>query len=141
MFTYSLLNAINEWQDQLRSLGADGRTEVQKRQWETLRLRGAPFLVISAIASSLEVVLSRPVPDKFSLAFSRSDDISGAVNNWSNLLKIMLPFASRLAPALTQSNLKNKAKVTGAINDFVDILSSVKDSHAETFESFRQQLD
>ena len=141
MFTYSLLKAINEWQDQLRSLGAGGRTEVQKRQWKTLRLRGAPFLVISAIASSLEVVLSKPVPDKFSLAFSRSDDISGAVNNWSNLLKIMLPFTSRLAPALTQSNLKNKAKVSSAINDFVDILSSAKDSHAETFNNFKQQLD
>jgi hypothetical protein len=141
LFTYSLLKAINEWQDQLRNLGADGRTEVEKRQWETLRLRGAPFLVISAIASSLEVVLSRPVPDKFSLTFSRTEDISQAVVHWSNLLKIMLPFTSRLAPALTQSNLKNKTKVSSAINDFVDILSSVKDSHAETFDSFKQQLD
>lgn len=140
LFTYSLLQAINERQDQLRSLGADGRTEVQKRQWETLRLRGAPFLVISAMAASLEVVLSRPVPDKFGLAFSNMHDITAPVDNWSNLLKIMLPFTSRLAPALTQSNLKNKTKVSSAINDFVDILSSVKDSHAETFETFKQHV-
>jgi len=71
LFVYSLLKAINESQEELRELG-DSRTGTQNRQWDTLRLRGAQFVVISAMAASLEVVLSKQIHDKFCLAYSRT---------------------------------------------------------------------
>lgn len=138
LFTYSLLKSINEAKDELRSLGDSGRTEAQQRQWDALRLRGAPFLMSSAIAASLEVVLSRPIPDRFQLCFLDLTDTNQAVIKWRDLLKTSLPFASRLTPALSQSNLKNRTKVNQAIDTFVDILTSVQDSHSETFKRFSE---
>ena len=138
LFAYSLLKSINEAKEELRYLGDSGRTETQQRQWDALRLRGAPFLMSSAIAASLEVVLSRPIPDRFQLCFLDPLDINQAVVKWRDLLKTSLPFASRLTPALSQSNLKNRTNVNQAIDTFVDILTSVEDSHSETFKRFSE---
>jgi hypothetical protein len=140
LFAYSLLKSINEAKDELRSLGNSGRTEAQQRQWDALRLRGAPFLMTSAIAASLEVVLSRPIPDRFQLCFLDPLDVNQATIKWKELLKTSLPFASRLTLALSQSNLKNRTKVNQAIDTFVDILTSVQDSHSETFNHFSEYV-
>src|SRR5690606_20069411 len=82
LFAYSLLKSIEETKSKLRTTPERDRTEPQGRQWQTLRLRGATFLMTAAVAASLEVVLGKPIPNRFALAFGDSPSLQQSVDRW-----------------------------------------------------------
>lgn len=140
VFVYSLLKAVDESKAKLRQLGDTNRTDAQTRQWNSLRLRGATFLMTAAVAAGLEVILGRPIPNRFELGFYDTPTLGDAAARWARVLAVTTPLVGRLSTALEQGNLKNKAIVQKALNDFVDVLASVRDSNQEIFDQFSEHV-
>lgn len=140
VFAYSLLKAVEEAKSRLRNIGEEDRTDAQGRQWNVLQQRGATFLVSSAIASGLETILNKPIPNRFHITYKSTTTVKSAIGCWDAVLKVIMPLVNKLSPALESGNLKNKEVVRNCINDFVDILQAVREPNAETFDNFAKLL-
>lgn len=137
LFAYSLMKAAELAKSALRDLGEQNRTNAQQRQWDTLRKRGATFLITSAIAATLETILDHPVTDTFRTRFQQDYDLKEATKIWEPVITIGLPFANALTGALSSGNLsKNKSVVKAAIDQFVDLMQAVRESNRATFDAF-----
>ncbi|MGC6482659.1 MAG: AIPR family protein [Synechococcus sp.] len=143
LFVYSLLQAIQERQEEFRNRveKRDNLTDADQRQYDFLRLRGSSFLLISVMAASLQEVCGAQIPDKFKLAFSSNTNIDDAANHWKKLITVMLPLSGELKTVLARGNLKNKQMVENVSEKFGDLLKSQAYLHAEKFAEFNRQLD
>ncbi|MDY6979175.1 MAG: AIPR family protein [Pseudomonadota bacterium] len=141
VFAYSLLKAVDEFKLNLRNIGEDNRTDTQSRQWNVLGQRGATFLVSSAIASSMETILKKPVPNRFQIKFKSISTIEAAIEAWSDVLLAIMPLVNKLSRALESGNLKNKDVVKSSIDDFVDMLEAVRHPNAQIFDNFADLIN
>lgn len=139
-FAYSLLKSVEEAKSGLRNIGEKDRTDAQNRQWSVLQQRGATFLVSSTIASGLETIIDKPIPNRFHLKYKSTTTVESSIDAWNSVLKVIMPLINKLAPALESGNLKNKDVVKSCVNDFVDMLQAVRQPNAETFEAFTKLL-
>ena len=118
IFVYSLLRSIEEYKLSLRQKDLEKRIlENEKTVLNFLRNRGATFLLHAAIASCIELIVNRPVPNKFALSFGQNTPPQTAVENWTPIVRIMVPFSSSLEPAVHDS-IQSKEDVRKAIEIF-----------------------
>lgn len=137
LFAYSLMKAVELSKTAIRDLGESKRTSAQQRQWDTLRKRGATFMITAAMAATMETILGRPVSDSFKIGFKEDHDLKDAIQLWEPIIKVGLPFVNALSRALSADNLsKNKAVVNAAIEQFVDLILAVRDANSSAFDNF-----
>jgi hypothetical protein len=140
-FAYSLLRAVESRKLSLvtKSRDVQGLTEVQTRELGFFRNRGATFLLVSAIASSLETILSRRIPNVVRLSFSRQCSPAKAEKLWTPIVDIVAPFCQQLQEAFTHG-LKNVDLVKKSMQTFQSLVQSTATANAGAFREFAKYV-
>lgn len=141
MFAYSLLRAVEARKVDLvmKSRSAEGLTGLQSRELEFFRNRGATFLLVSAIASSLETILNRRIPNVARLSFSKDISPQKAEKLWSPIIEVVAPFCQQLQDAFTHG-LKNVDLVKKSVQTFQSLVQSTATANASTFRDFARRV-
>jgi hypothetical protein len=137
VFVYSLLRAVEERKKQLGS--NENLTGQQDKTLSFLRNRGATFLLASAIAASLEIILNKPVPDKFSLAFRENLSPQDAMKLWEPIVNISSAFSGRLMSGL-EGGLNNMERVKRAISEFTSFMEATSTSNSSIYLDFSSKV-
>ena len=141
LFVFSLVKAIDARKAELRKIAADARTAPQSRQLEFLSQRGAAYLLVSAVASGMESILGKQIPNRFSLQFTSDvKSIDAAVAWWGPIVGVSLSLWSSLVSA-TEQGLKNSKTVEGAMATFQGQLEAIKEPSVDTFSGFASKVD
>lgn len=140
VFCYSLLRAVEE-----RKIGlvtkskADQCTLTENRELEFFRNRGATFLLVSAIASSLETILKRKIPKVSHLSFGTKCSPNTAEKIWGPIVEVVAPFSDQLREAFTHG-LKNEEKVGRTLQTFQALVQSSATITAPVFKTFSKRV-
>ena len=142
VFAYSLLRAVETRKIDLitKSKDTQGLTAVQTRELEFFRNRGATFLLVSAIASALETILNKRIPNVTRLSFSSQCSPSKAEKSWIPIVEIVAPFCQQLQEAFTHG-LKNVDLVKKSVQTFQSLVQSTAIANAGTFKEFAKHVN
>jgi hypothetical protein len=139
-FTYALLKAVEQ---KKRSLWDKSKTKQlrddEKPQLDFFQKRGSIFMMVSAIAECLGVILDRPITDLFELKFKENLSPEQGVSVWLPIIEIGSPFVKYLADGLSDG-FKADEKVKDAILIFRDLVSSTKQPNNAVFAAFKVQV-
>jgi hypothetical protein len=140
IFTYSLLRAVENKKTRLieKSNSEQVLTESEQSQLDFFRLSGATFVYVAAIAKSLEAILSRPIPDRFSLSFGDRVAPLKAVERWIPIVEATIAFTKTLKN-LMQDKLSQQV-VENAVSAFSQMVDSVAENHQQAFDKFERQV-
>jgi hypothetical protein len=139
VFAYSLLRAVEARKLSLMTKSRDLLTEVQARELEFFRNRGATFLLVSAIASSLETLLNRRIPNVARLSFSRPCSPAKAEKLWNPIVDVVAPFCQQLQESFTHG-LKNIDLVKKGVQTFQSLVQSTATANANVFKEFSKHV-
>ncbi len=137
IFAETLYRAIISIKEELMTADPATLTDTKKKQLEFFRKRGSTIILTTAIAHCLEIVISRPIPDPFKVAFKDNIKFLGAVDLWKPLVNIMLPFHSKLDTALQNGRIIENPE--NNIDDFrsaIEATSVEADQIKEKFNVF-----
>ena len=140
IFAYSLLRAVESRKLDLvsRSKRNEPLTEVDQGELTFFRNRGATFLLVSAVASSLETILGRRIPNIARLSFGkRSPD--KAERLWRPIVSTVTPFCQQLGEAFTHG-LKNVDLVKRSIRTFQSLVQATSGANKTVFKEFSRQI-
>ena len=135
--SYSLLRAVEKAKSNL--LFTKEITDSQRIQLEFLRSRGATYLLASAIASCIEVLAGKAIPDKFKVSFGKSISPENAEAIWEPIVAVTTPFVNQLAPA-AERGLKNADLAKEKISLFRSLVEATKIANIEIFKKFSGYL-
>ena len=138
-FVYALMGAIEK--KKLELFGKKEKNTITKfevQQLSFFRERGSIVLFLSAIASSLEIILDSRLPNTFSLGFKSNPTLDKAVEIWDPIVQSLSAFTKPLAEGLTDG-IKNKQKINSALEDFQGFVDSTKKSNEKIFVTFKSE--
>lgn len=140
VFAYSLVRAIEAIKLTLTNDLKDNGTieEDRKEQLDFLNKRGAIFLMSTATAKCLEIILKRSLPNKFRVSFSERISPRRAVDLWSPIIDTIIPFAPQLRPAVDVS--LNAESVRGVLETFTQLVRATSGVSAKTYQAFAQNV-
>jgi len=142
VFAYSLLRAV---EDEKKELVATFKAKPKSltSQEETLleyfRHRGSTYLLVSAIAGSLETIIGHKIPNRFKTAFNDMISPVKGAGYWSQIVKVTSPFSPQLSEAFSDG-LKNSEKVNTAQNTFRSLVQATSAANSSVFEKFKRYV-
>lgn len=141
LFAYSLLRAVEESKRELvaKSRIEDSLTSKDNELLTYFRHRGATFLLVSAIASSLETFLSKRVSTPAKVAFISKTSPKTAMAHWSEIVNVVSPFCAHLVEAL-DGGLKNNERAQKAIGLFRSLVQATSTANTETYTKFSKYV-
>ena len=141
VFAYSLLVAIQKAKVDL--VQRDARDDLASDERDTLavfRQRGSQFLLVASIAACIEIVLDRPVSDRFSLSFGPDVSPEVATGLWEPVVAALLPFANCLKAEELKGSLRNESRVEEAVTAFRSIIRSTAKGNQSIFAEFAESV-
>ena len=138
LFAFSLLKSIEKQKLKLKNILEAERTKSQQEQIKYFELRGSSYLLVAAIAGSIEVMFDKAIPDAFSLRWKETVSLQKAIANWDDIIVCLLPFAHNLGKAISESSLKNKDNVREKISTFRSFVEATKGGNELVFRKFEQ---
>ena len=141
VFAYSLLRCVEARKLTLveKSKRGEGMTELEERELEFFRNRGATFLLVSAISSCLETILKRRIPNVSRLSFGQKCSPKAAERLWGPIVEAVAPFPERLQDAFTHG-LKNVERVRSSIRDVQSLVQAVASANSPAFGKFAKHV-
>lgn len=140
IFAYSLLRAVEEKKRQLTNTDKVNLTEQEKHVLSFFRNRGATFLLVSAIASSLEAILGKAVDDKFSLIFKGNKSPQDCIKIWEPIVKISSAFSVYLIEGL-EGGLNNADRVKKSISIFASLMKATQEANKDIYSEFSKNIE
>jgi AIPR protein len=137
VFVYSLLRAVEKRKKQLSN--DKDLTSQQNKILSFFRNRGATFLLASAIAASLEIILGKPIDDKFSLVFRDNLSPQIAIDVWEPIVNVSGAFSERLMLGL-EGGLNNAERVKRAISDFTSFMEATVEVNKIIYSKFSDKV-
>lgn len=113
VFAYSLYDALTTRLLKLRekARGHDGAlSEAEQRELDFLSLKGAPYLLVEVVARSLETILGKTIPNRFSLRFRGNPSLSDASDAWAPVIDAILPLSEQLRGAFNRGRVVRDGK-------------------------------
>lgn len=140
VFAHSLLKSVERKKiDLWNKSKANSLTEIEERQLEFFRKRGSTFLMASAIARCLELILNVPIPNSFRIAFKSNLSPEGAVNRWSSIVEAVSVFTAPLIEGLSDG-FKTREIVEKAIQTFQSLVASTKQANITIYSGFSEDV-
>lgn len=140
VFAYTLLRAVEEGKKNLAAKFKE-KPNLLTSQEETLleyfRHRGSTYLLVSAIAGSLETILGHKVPNRFRIFFGDEMSPAKGKDHWSQIIEVTSPFTTQLSEAFSDG-LKNTEKVNAAQSTFRSLVQATSMANSSVFEKFRK---
>lgn len=141
VFTYSLLLAIQRAKvDLVQRAGRDALAEDEREILAVFRQRGSQFLLLASIGGCIEVLLSRPVANRFSLNFGADVSPSDGRGIWEPVVEAVLPFAGCLRAEELKGSLRNESRVDEAMNSFRAIIRSTAKGNQAVYGEFAARV-
>ena len=141
LFAYSLLKAVESTKIDLLNKSKNGNlTGVEKEQLTFFRKRGSTFMLVSAIAKSLEVILNTAIPNLFSVEFEDNFSPEDASTKWRPIVNSAKSFAETLIEGLSDG-FRTDEIVQDSINNFRRLMDSVKEGNAVIFSTFAENVN
>jgi AIPR protein. len=141
VFAYSLLKAVESRKSELilKSRGSDLMTDIEKRELEYFRNRGAIYLLVSAVSSSLETIIGKRIDSISRLSFGNKISPSKAERIWRPVIKIGTPFCAQLGESFTHG-LKNTELVRRNMQTFQSLVQATASANKEAFREFSSHI-
>ncbi|MEI5035544.1 AIPR family protein [Streptomyces sp. S1A(2023)] len=141
IFCHSLYKAVEQRKRELFQLPADEKTSFIGGQINFLHGGGATWLLVTAVAESLETVLGRPIANSVMLKF-RNPDPEQAAKHWAPLVDLALTAADySLADVVSGSGkIGDEAARIKAMKVFQAFIASQADLQRSRFKKFAKQV-
>lgn len=141
VFAYGLLRAVEARKLTLvtKSKAGDSLTRVESRELEFFRNRGATFLFVSAVASALETILDRNIPNVTRLSFGPACSPKRAERNWQPIVAAVTPFCHQLQDSFTHG-LKNVDLVKRSLATFQSLVQATTAANRHVFKEFAKRV-
>lgn len=135
VFAYSLLKAIETEKNALRAKEAGGNalTSAEKAKAAFYRKRGSVFLLMAAIGESLETIMDRVIPNRYTLHFGSSVSPEAASNIWKPTVEALSSLHTNLDKAFSDG-LKNQERVGDTITTFSQLVAGLRVPYASFFD-------
>jgi len=140
LFAYSLLKSVEDKKlNLINKSKTNNILEVEKTQLNFFRQRGSTFMMSSAIAKCLEIVLNKPIPNYFNLTFIKNLSPNQGISHWASIIEAACGFTSPLADGLADG-FKTREKVEKAIQTFQGLVVSTREANASIYSKFAEQV-
>jgi hypothetical protein len=141
LFAYSLLRAVEETKRELvaKSRKENGLTVKDEDLLAYFRHRGATFLLVSAIASSLETFVGKRVAIPARVSFTTKTSPKAAMSHWAAIVTVVSPFCKQLVEALN-GGLQNNERAQKAIAVFRSLVEATSNANADTYGKFAKLI-
>jgi hypothetical protein len=140
LFALSLLKAVERKKTFLWSKSIDNNLiGKEKDQFVFFRKRGSVFMMTSAIATCLEDILQKLIPNPFDLNFKGNISLEDAVSKWNPIVNAASAFPEPLVEGLADG-FKAQETVNGAIKKFQGLIFATKDANAAIYAEFVKQV-
>jgi len=140
IFAYSLLKSVDKKKlDLWNKSKADSLLEVEKSQLDFFHKRGSTFLMASAIARCLEIILNKPTPNLFDMIFRADVSLADAANKWAPIVEAASAFTAPLVEGLSD-RFKTRDTVSKSIQIFQSLVNSTKQGNASIYSTFAEQI-
>lgn len=142
VFAYSLLRAVEDCKkslvDKFRK-NYQNMTQQETDLLEYFRHRGSTYLLVAAIAASLETILSHKITNAFRLSFGEKISPHNGSKLWADIVNVTSPFCQQLSAAFSDG-LKNMEKVSNAQTLFRSLVQATVVSNRELFDRFAKNV-
>ncbi|KCB52926.1 AIPR family protein [Bordetella hinzii] len=138
VFAYSLLRAVEDKKLELMTKarkGDDSLTKSEQTQLSFFRKRGSIFLLVSAIASCLEIFLDRRISNLFKVSFPEKTSPRDAQRLWAAIVDVAVPLSSQLEEAINDG-LKSSERVKLVVERFRSLNEAIADANRSKYSSF-----
>jgi hypothetical protein len=141
VFAYSLYKAVGDKKLSLVSKNKDGTelTQIEKEQLAFMEKKGAILLTCAAFSDCLEIMLSRPIPNRFRLSFGDRVSPEKAEALWAEVLEPLFALISQLNAAFS-SNRINTELAKKAIPAFRNVAAAVSGANQRVFKKFASNV-
>lgn len=141
-FVYSLFLMIKDVKNELTDKQKNGvqlmESEIQSLNF--LRLRGATYLFMTSISDCLEILISKPISDKFSVHFKNKLSPNILKNKWRPIIDSLLAFTGQLTKP-TESSLKNETELNNSIQSFTSLVQATKAANKKIYDAFANEVE
>jgi hypothetical protein len=138
IFAYSLLKCVLETKTSLLSkqnTDNNSLTDIEQTMLEFFQMKGAVYLLVSAIADCLEAITGQKIANRFSLEFKKNISASNGVAVWQPIVDVLLPLTGQLQDGFTNKRIRSD-KVGSAVSKFRGIVGAISAANKTIFESF-----
>jgi hypothetical protein len=135
VFCFSLLRAVQDIKSSLVAREND-LTGNEKDALSFLRKRGATFLLVAAITSTLDTILNRAVASSFRLSFGSTVSPGHAVELRNPIVESFSALAGVLDEGDSGTAIRRNQDLTPRIVTFQRTVPAVKNLLQPTFEAF-----
>lgn len=140
-FIYSLFEAIRNKKILLRKQYRENKlNKAEQSQYNFFAMRGSTFLLLSAIANSLETFLNRSIPNLFRIEFQNNLSLEEGIKKWVPLVEIACAFASRLAEGFSEGAVRRE-RALEAIKTFSEFLVATKNINEKVYKDFAVNVE
>ena len=142
VFVYSLLRAVEDSKKALVDKfkkSQDSLTKQENDLLEYFRHRGSTFLLVAAIAGSLESILGHKIANAFRLSFGDSTSPPEGLKRWATIVNVTSPFCEQLSEAFSYG-LKNMERVGAAQRTFRSLVQATVAANQRVFENFSKHV-
>lgn len=139
VFCFALLRAVQDMKSSLVSREGSLTTNDQDAL-SFLRKRGATFLLVAAIASTLDTILDRAIATTYRLSFGPTVSPAVAVDLWKPIVSSLGAFAGGLDKGDSSTAMKRGETVVDRITSFQRNVAAVKGPLQDTFKAFEMHV-
>ena len=139
VFCFALLRSVQDMKSSLVSRESH-LTANETDALSFLRKRGATFLLVAAIASTLDTVLSKPIASLYRLSFGPTVSPATAVGLWKPIVSSLGAFAGGLDEGDSSTAIRRGENPTARIVAFQRTVAAVKEPLQPTFQTFAMHV-
>jgi hypothetical protein len=141
IFVYSLFLEIMEYKANMwkRFRGKEELIDTEKDSLAFLRMRGANYMLMSAISACLEVIIAKPISDRFSLRFVQDKSPFELKANWKPIIESLISFSDQISKP-TESSLKSEAEIKACISTFKSLVTATVKSNQQIYRDFAGKI-
>lgn len=143
VFVFSLLEEINSRRlslSQRHRKDENSLTQTEADHLKFLNRKGASYLLVDVIARTMETIIGKAIPNKFSLQFKENLAPVQAAGVWAPIVDLMLSLSNQLDGAFSRGRISNEA-VQKTVPNFIGVVESLKSIHQQTFGEFAKQIE
>ena len=140
VFAFSLLRAVEATKTSLYQKSKTGVAlkQTEQTQLQFFRSPGAIFVLVAAIAKSLETILDQAVPDRFSLSFGTKITPKKAIDRWDPVIFVTLPFTNSLFDS-SDTGMRSQ-DIEARITRFANMVEATATPNRIDFSRFAKQV-
>lgn len=139
VLVYSLHEVLSEFKRELsKKKNDESITSTESDQLKFFLYRGSTVVAMAAIASCLEILVGRQIPNLFEISFGPISPNDARVI-WREVMVPILALISQLTPAI-ENGIRGKASFPNAIAPFRSLVDATKAPNSEIYGNFKDKV-